>query len=606
MHQLRMPREYYLKRAVESYERAGDPRSAAEVLAHFGTPTTSVDAARRFVALGDLPAAGEAYLAAGELRAALDCFTRARLPERMLVCLEQLGDTAASGALLLELGRAAAAAALLEQALAVASEPVAQVTLRFQLAQALGVATGESHYRAALAQVEQLPETVASAAAWAALGAWGVARDRQDRTQEGYAEALRLLATAQDWPRWREVATRYRAAAQAMGNRRLVQILSAELAERAPAEEPETPPPDPMVALLEAARWDEALDALEPRAREGDEAAKGLLVAMVEGLSRAGIAIKLSSPAAAGRERGPGGAGHPSVPPLDRRRQAAALLGEVGDPRLLDPRTGDAPLGGYWCPIEAGPFWYGDDQQGTLREMTLPYTYRIARYVVTNAEYRRFIEAGGYQERRWWTDNGWTYLQRGGDRFPGDPARITLPRHWDNAERNQPNQPVVGVSWYEAAAYCRWLSEVGRNAGWLPSTNEIRLPTSLEWERAARGIDQRRYPWGDEPPDPERANNKDTGIGFPTAVGCFPAGAAACGAMDMAANVMEWMSTPYLQRDHVAARKDFTPYEGVLLSGGWYGGGLERINCGARYWYLPFIRYLNRSYRVLWSRALLE
>jgi len=306
-------------------------------------------------------------------------------------------------------------------------------------------------------------------------------------------------------------------------------------------------------------------------------------------------AVQWSSPSPAERERGPGGEGH--WPPLPLRRRAATLLGEVGDPRLLDPQHGDAPLGGYWCAIDAGPFWFGDDREGALRQMTLPYPYRIGRYPVTNAEYGRFIDARGYQERRWWTDNWWAYSQR---------QSWTEPRLWNNAERNQPTQPVVGVTWWECAAYCAWLTAQGQAVGWLATSDAIRLPTSLEWERAARGTDQRRYPWGDEPPDAERANYRDTGIGQPTAVGCFPAGAATCGALDLAGNVMEWMSTPFNAQAQVGSQKDFTAGELVLLSYGWYNGNLEQLSCGARCRYNPFVRDFGWAFRVVWSRALAE
>ena len=595
---LHLPREYYLQRAVTCYERAGDLRSAADVLAGFGSLTASADAARRYVALGDLPAAGEAYLAAEQPRAALDCFTQARLPERALVCLQQLDDPAGAGALLLELGRLAEAAPLLERALAAAERPEAQARLRLQVAQALGVAAGEAHYRAALAQMPQLPTTVASAEAWVALGAWGAAVGRQDRMQEGHAHALRLLEAAGQWPRWREVATRYRAAAQVIGNRRLVQILTAELAEHAEEAQPTAPPPDPAQRLLDTGQWEEALTALAPRARSGDEAAKALVATLVEG-------DRLPSPRE-GEGLGVRGSREKAIPPLALRLRAAALLGEVGDPRLLDPQRGDAPLGGYWCPVDAGPFWFGDDRQGALRQVTMRYAYRIARYPVTNAEYRRFIDAGGYQDPQWWTENGWAYLQPGSQRWgESNETRITLPRFWDNVERNQPTQPVVGVSWYEASAYCVWLTATGRAAGWLPVGDEIRLPTSLEWERAARGIDQRRYPWGDEPPNAERANYQATEIGRATPVGCFPAGAASCGALDVAGNVYEWLSTPHAEPERSEARKDFTPNEGVLMKNSAWAATIENMCCGARFRYNPNYRSNFNAFRSVWSRALL-
>jgi len=315
--------------------------------------------------------------------------------------------------------------------------------------------------------------------------------------------------------------------------------------------------------------------------------------------------VQWSSPSPALRERGPGGEGH--WPPLPLRLRAATLLGDIGDPRLLDPQRGDAPLGGYWCPTDAGPFWFGDDRREELRQVTLPYTYRIGRYPVTNAEYGRFIEAGGYQERRWWTEHGWRYLQPGSERrYESSDERITLPRYWDNAERNQPTQPVVGVSWWECMAYCAWLTEKGQNAGRLPATDAIRLPTSLEWERAARGTDQRRYPWGDNAPDTERANHQATGVGQTTAVGCFPAGAAACGALDMAGNVMEWLATPEGEPELAEARKDFTPDERVLLTYSGFTDNSEQLSCGARNWINPYYWGNFWAFRVVWSRALAE
>ncbi len=625
MTQRHMPREFYLKRAVECYDHMGDQRAAADVLARFGSPAASADAAQRYVALGDLPAAGEAYLAADQPRAALDCFQRARLPERVLACLHVLDDPAAAGALLLELGRLAEAAPLLDRALAAATRPADQVMLRFQLAQALGLNHGETHYRAALAEVAHLPATDASAEAWVALGAWGAAVGRQDRMQEGYAHALRLLDHPHHLPRWRAVATRYQTAAQAIGNRRLVQILATALADRVEPPPPTEPPPDPAQLLLDSGQWEAALAALEPRARVGDDPAKRLLATLVEGkrlpspAQGEGLGVRASedprSDSLSRRER----AGvRASIPPLPLRLKTAALLGEVGDPRLLNVQTGDAPLGGYWCPIDAGPFWYGpydesnredtsEERNRPLRQVTLPYTYRVGRYPVTNAEYRRFVEAGGYQQQQWWTANGWAYLQPGSRRWDeSNETRITLPRYWDNAERNQPTQPVVGVSWYEAVAYCAWLTAQGQTAGWLANGDVIRLPTSLEWERAARGIDQRRYPWGNEPPDTERANFKDTGIGRPTPVGCFPAGAADCGALDLAGNVMEWMSTPMNDRDRVEPQKDFTPSEGIVLSWSMFDNRTEQLCCGARSRYNPSNRYFNWSFRCFSSRALLE
>jgi len=129
--------------------------------------------------------------------------------------------------------------------------------------------------------------------------------------------------------------------------------------------------------------------------------------------------------------------------------------------------------------IPAGEFWMGADHAHDSYSLTPPRrvhldAYQIDKYPVTNARWKRFIDAGGYAERRWWSREGW--------RWKEDLA-VVQPRHWNEPEYDDPEQPVVGVSWWEAEAFCR---SVGK-----------RLPTEAEWEKAARGCDGREYPWGD-------------------------------------------------------------------------------------------------------------
>jgi formylglycine-generating enzyme required for sulfatase activity len=314
--------------------------------------------------------------------------------------------------------------------------------------------------------------------------------------------------------------------------------------------------------------------------------------------------------------------GTPPRAPASLRVRAASALGTLcfGDlealsagalPALPDPRLPLAVIGPgalrsakwrellkrYWCDIPAGAFWYGVEQ---LRQVELPHAFRIGRYPVTNAEYARFVAAGGYHERRWWSENGWKYIESDGLRwFKGQEERITRPRFWDDARFNNPTQPVVGVSWYEAAAYCAWLAaQLGLPEG------TIRLPTSLEWERAARGMDQQPYPWGQDEPTPEYANYHATGIGAPSPVGCFPQGIAACGALDMAGNVWEWTATDNNDPGNPEPQKDFTPTDWIVLRGGAYYTGNAQLRCGSRNGFNAVIRYSGRSFRLVWSLAL--
>jgi formylglycine-generating enzyme required for sulfatase activity/energy-coupling factor transporter ATP-binding protein EcfA2 len=340
--------------------------------------------------------------------------------------------------------------------------------------------------------------------------------------------------------------------------------------------------------------------------------------------------------------------GDPEVP-LPTRVEGGHLLGRLGDPRLLDPLTGEAAGHGdydevqsYWCPIEAGTFWFGDDRAdddedaedetegesgeteaeaetdeerprpsrfdpAKLQRIELPHGFKIARYPVTNAEFAAFLAANGPDgynpEKPWWTEEGRKYIFRNGK------ARFTGPRQWNDAQLNSPAQPVVGISWYEAAAYCRWLSAVGHERGWLPKDEVIRLPTSLEWERAARHSDQRPFPWGDAIPTAEHTNFADTKLGSSSPVGCFPSGRARCGADDLVGNVLEWLATSFSDEERtetLAPQKDFTPNQTVLLSFTCYIDRIDQMYCGTRYRNFPLDRYVSLGFRVVHSLVLID
>jgi formylglycine-generating enzyme required for sulfatase activity len=207
--------------------------------------------------------------------------------------------------------------------------------------------------------------------------------------------------------------------------------------------------------------------------------------------------------------------------PIKEAIEAADALGQAGDPRFeSDQRDKN------WITIPAGEFWMGaqkesrtdrnyDPEAGSIRS-ELPVhrvwldEYRIAKYPVTVGEYREFIDAGGYQDQGFWQAGGFGQFER--------------PDFWDD-QLQFPARPVIYVSWFEAAAYAAWKG--------------YHLPTEAQWERAARGTDARRYPWGDEDPDDRRLNYVAR-IGHPTAVGLYPRGNTPDGICDLAGNVWEW------------------------------------------------------------------
>lgn len=167
--------------------------------------------------------------------------------------------------------------------------------------------------------------------------------------------------------------------------------------------------------------------------------------------------------------------------------------------------------------------------------------FRIGKYPVTNAQFRRFVRAGGYGEnggRRpaWWSEAGWKQRQQ---------RDWTEPRYWDDRQFNRDTQPVVGVSWYEAEAYCKWLNLTAEGQGYKPAEMTAKLPTREEWMLAARNgqttapSDEVDYPWN-RAFDATRANTKESNLEQTAPVDMYMDGATPAGVFDMAGNVWEW------------------------------------------------------------------
>ncbi len=285
--------------------------------------------------------------------------------------------------------------------------------------------------------------------------------------------------------------------------------------------------------------------------------------------------------------------------PAVERVDAGLVLARLGDPRSGVGLGPDGLPDVVWCQVPAGAFVMGEgDKQ---HEVTLP-VYRVAKYPVTCAQFQAFVEAGGYGMAELWpeaTQAGWWRDGKFKGRFDDKPRD----RPYDyGSPFNLPNHPVVGVSWYECLAFCRWLTGAWRESGVIDSDDVVCLPTEAEWEKAVRGTDGRRYPWGEEP-DPDRANYDETGIGATSAVGCFPGGASPYGCQDMSGNVWEWTSSlyepyPYNPED---GRENPDSTRGRVLRGGAFFDGADLVRCAARDYGGPALHFGNFGFRVVVS-----
>jgi formylglycine-generating enzyme required for sulfatase activity len=222
--------------------------------------------------------------------------------------------------------------------------------------------------------------------------------------------------------------------------------------------------------------------------------------------------------------------------------------------------------------IPAGEFLMGadpdSDPQAHAREtpqhrLTLP-DFFLARMPVTNAQYASFVQATGHRVPSYWLE-------------AAPPAG-----HGD--------LPVVHVSWYDAAAYCSWLTEV--------TGSSYSLPSEAEWEKAASwdpvAGEKKRYPWGDRF-DPQRCNSKEAGPGEPTPVGAYPQGASPYGLLDMAGNVYEWTRSLWGRDiEDPAFGYPYDPHDGREDASA--GNGLMRVLRGGAYYYDAV--YARTTHRV--------
>lgn len=231
------------------------------------------------------------------------------------------------------------------------------------------------------------------------------------------------------------------------------------------------------------------------------------------------------------------------------------------------PVSGDAsfPGGTFLLGAAPGETFVFDNEKWAHQVEVEPFA--MARSLVTNGEFREFVDDGGYKRPEWWSEEGRRWREREQAEHPiywiPDPSGW-LERRFDQVAPLREDLPVIHVNYYEAEAFCRWA---GR-----------RLPTEAEWEMAAcwepgsPGA-KRKFPWGDEPPTGERAHMDAATIG-PAPANALPAGDSASGIRQMIGNVWEWTSS------------DFLPYPGFVVdpykeySEPWFGSERKVLRGG--------------------------
>jgi formylglycine-generating enzyme required for sulfatase activity len=340
---------------------------------------------------------------------------------------------------------------------------------------------------------------------------------------------------------------------------------------------------------------------------------------------------------------------------LRARIAAGYALGRMGDPRF---KRCPGPFGDYLLPpminISGGVYSIGSEEgdgyykdEAPVHDVTIK-EFRIGKFPVTNAEYALFIEAGGYENERWWDTpaskmwlrgeeskiqikkrwrknryilqsdiivNDWL-LGRGhitlkeadflkkivamtDDEFETflnvlyvSGKRQTQPRFWENHSFNNPSQPVVSLCWHEARAYCAWLTAqmTDLNSPISPAQGVFRLPTEVEWEAAASGLEKRRFAFGGVF-DETLLNTLEGHIRCANPIGIYPGGETPEGVADLSGNTYEWTSTAYFPYPYSVSDGRENPetngsVKRVLRGGAFFDEGF-RARCACRLEYLP-------------------
>jgi formylglycine-generating enzyme required for sulfatase activity len=246
----------------------------------------------------------------------------------------------------------------------------------------------------------------------------------------------------------------------------------------------------------------------------------------------------------------------------------------------------------------------------------------VGKYPVTNNQYQRFINSPDYLERELWIDfpmydeegnqmkdnwgnKGFEWIEWQDNYLPNirmEKTHKMLPKHWDDPRLGilRRHAPVIGISWYEANAYCKWITrhwdELEESKNSPPYPFIARLPTTKEWEKAAGGdVPRDRYAW-DKPGNATKSlgeilnnsNVRESKLSSTTQVWLYPTGGSPSGVMDMSGNIWEWQAN-FSHREH-----DY-----LALRGGSWNVNKELAQIGYKFYFHPFDRSSSVGFRLI-------
>jgi len=316
--------------------------------------------------------------------------------------------------------------------------------------------------------------------------------------------------------------------------------------------------------------------------------------------------------------------------PPSERAMAGNNLAIMGDPR---PEVMDINHM-VFCLVPGGKFWMGE---GKKMHSNACKAFWIGKYPVTNAQFDAFVEAGGYHNKKYWTEairhNRW---EKG--IIKAWRGKRNAPRKYGNPF-DLPNHPVVGITWYEAMAFTRWLTEKWQKEKILSKKFMITLPSEAQWEKSARGgeqiprqsicepiknllkchisiaknkinvvknpIPKRNYPWGNSHNE-NFANSKESEISATSTVGCFSVGASPYGCEELSGNVWEWTRNirkdyPYQSDDGREDLEKIGEYTSITLRGEAYYSVTNSALCASRSGGSPDLEDFDIGFRVVSS-----